>query len=151
MCDRVYICPSVPPKLRIGNTVGFLKGKSAVILRRTSRDRFVSLGSRILRRYGRPRRRNDRPVYPPSGNSGIGPSRTGFEMTSTTPQLADFSPPSGGCLMPRPPGVDPYSTAIPFNNPAFPFTIDLTPFLHVHSHNLYYGCPGLIYPSFSSL
>ena len=75
MCDHVHTCPSVPAKLRIGNTIGFLKGKSAVIVHRSSRDGFVSLGNRLLRQYGWTRRRNDTPVCPRSRDSGIGPRR----------------------------------------------------------------------------
>ena len=34
MCDHVHVCLLVPPKFGIAHTIGFLKGKSTVIVHR---------------------------------------------------------------------------------------------------------------------
>ena len=34
MSDHMHLCLSIPPKYRIANTVGFLKGKSAIRIHR---------------------------------------------------------------------------------------------------------------------
>jgi putative transposase len=41
MPDHVHLCLSIPPKFRVANTVGFLKGKSAIRIHREflSRER----------------------------------------------------------------------------------------------------------------
>ena len=34
LSDHVYLCVSIPPKYSVANTVGFLKGKSAIQIHR---------------------------------------------------------------------------------------------------------------------
>ena len=34
LCDHVHLCLSIPPKYSVANTVGFLKGKSAIRIHR---------------------------------------------------------------------------------------------------------------------
>ena len=58
MPDHVRWCLSIPPKYRVANTVGVLKGKSAIRIHREflGRERNFTgciLGSRVLRQYDR--------------------------------------------------------------------------------------------------
>lgn len=39
MADYIHLCLSIPPKYNVANTVGFLKGKSAIRIHRTDLGR----------------------------------------------------------------------------------------------------------------
>ena len=39
MADHIHLCLSIPPKYSVANTVGFLKGKSAIRIHREYLDR----------------------------------------------------------------------------------------------------------------
>jgi len=46
--DHVHLCLSIPPKIKVSEFMGYLKGKSALMIF----DRYPTLGSKFNRRFG---------------------------------------------------------------------------------------------------
>ena len=58
LSDHVHVLLGIPPKLSVANTVGFLKGKSAIRIHRSiwggsATSRATTLGMRVLRQHRR--------------------------------------------------------------------------------------------------
>jgi len=68
--DHIYLLLSIPPKFSVVNTIGFVKGKSAIQIHRKFLGRqrnftgFSLLGKRVLRQHSIPGRRNDSQIHP---------------------------------------------------------------------------------------
>ncbi len=74
LSDHVHVLLGIPPKLSVANTVGFLKGKSAIRIHREYLGRprnftgYHILGARVLRQYGRFGRRGHPRLHPEPGS-----------------------------------------------------------------------------------
>ena len=76
LSDHVHVLLGIPPKFSVANTVGFLKGKSAIRIHREYLGRprnftgyhFWALG--VLRQHGRCGRRGHPRLHPEAGSRG---------------------------------------------------------------------------------
>ena len=70
MGDYVHLCVSIPPKFSVANTIGFLKGKSAIRIHREYLGKkrnftgFHFWSTWVLRQHGGTRRGGDSGVHP---------------------------------------------------------------------------------------
>ena len=76
LSDHVHVLLGIPPKFSVANTVGFLKGKSAIRIHRgvsgaaTQLHGLPLLGARVLRQHGRVGRRGHPRLHPEAGSRG---------------------------------------------------------------------------------
>jgi len=93
MSDHVHLCLSIPPKFSVANTVGFLKGKSAIQIHRRYLGKqrkftgFHFLGAWLLREHSWLGRGDDPCVHQESGGRGD---------ASGPPAAGGLEPPSSG-------------------------------------------------------